>query len=163
MIWRRYQGSVGEVQSRTNWDPVWTGPNPTVPVQVWDFPKNTRPLGLQSGHSHISQDCLRPGLDQDRITYISNMLIFYFVCAQWVLEALALNHSPRSGEDFVHPPPFPSRGLPLCQCQCVTSIWLAPVLENLCIVISSVLASQSQWRLCPSLVWCVCWKVTTIY
>ena len=47
-------GSVGEVQSRTNWDPVWTGPNPAVPVQVWDFPENTRPLGLRSGHSHIA-------------------------------------------------------------------------------------------------------------
>ena len=61
------QSSVGEVQSRTDWNPVWTRPNPTVPVQVWDFPKNTGPLGLRSGHSHIARDRLRPGLDWDRI------------------------------------------------------------------------------------------------
>ena len=71
-------GSVGEVWSRTDWDPVWTRPNPAVPVPVWDFPKNPGPLGLQSGHSHIARDRLRPSLDRDRITYtISNMLIFF--------------------------------------------------------------------------------------
>ena len=70
--------SVGEVQSGTNWDPVWTGPNPAVPVPVWDFPKIPGPLGLRSGHSHIARDHLRPGLDRDRVTYISNMLILYF-------------------------------------------------------------------------------------
>ena len=70
--------SVGEVHSQTDWDPVWTRPNPAVPVPVWDFPKNPGPLGLQSGHSHIAQDRLRPGLDQDCIIYISNMLILYF-------------------------------------------------------------------------------------
>ena len=48
------QSSVGEVRSRTDWDPVWTGPNPAVPVQVRDFPKITGPLGLRSGHSHIA-------------------------------------------------------------------------------------------------------------
>ena len=50
--------SVGEVWSRTNWDLVWTGPNPAVPVPVpvQDFPKNTGPLGLQSGQFHIAQD-----------------------------------------------------------------------------------------------------------
>ena len=74
----RQGSSVGEVRSQTDWDPVWTGPNPTVPVQVWDFPKNTRLLGLRSGHSHIARDRLRPGLDRDRISYISNMLVFYF-------------------------------------------------------------------------------------
>ena len=72
------RSSVGEVQSQTDWDPVWTGPNPTVLVQVWDFPKNTGLLGLWSGHSHIAGDRLRPGLDWDCITYVSNMLIFYF-------------------------------------------------------------------------------------
>ena len=46
--------SVGEVQSCTDWDLVWTGPNPAVPVQVPDFPKDTRPLGFRSGHSHIA-------------------------------------------------------------------------------------------------------------
>ena len=46
--------SVGEVRSQTNWDPVWTGPNPMVPVPVWDFPKNMGPLGLQSGQSYIA-------------------------------------------------------------------------------------------------------------
>ena len=46
--------SVGEVRSQTDWDPVWTGPNPAVPVPVWDFPKNTGPLGLQSGQFHIA-------------------------------------------------------------------------------------------------------------
>ena len=61
------QSSVGEVQSRTDWDPVWTRPNPAVPVQVWDFPENTGLLGLRSGHSHIARDCLRPGLDRDHI------------------------------------------------------------------------------------------------
>ena len=40
-VWARCYTSVGEVQSWT--DPVWTGPHPTVSVQVWDFPKNTRP------------------------------------------------------------------------------------------------------------------------
>ena len=70
--------SVGEVWSGTDWDPVWTRPNPAVPVPVWDFPKNPRPLGLRSGHSHIARDRLRPGLDPDRITYISNMLILFF-------------------------------------------------------------------------------------
>ena len=70
--------SVGEVQSQTDWDPVWTGPNLAVPVPVWDFPKNTGPLGPQSGHSHIARDRLRPSLDPDRITYISNMLILFF-------------------------------------------------------------------------------------
>ena len=59
--------SVGEVRSRTDWNPVWTRPNPTVPVQVWDFPENIGPLGLRSGHSHIARDRLRPGLDRDRI------------------------------------------------------------------------------------------------
>ena len=71
-------GSVGEVRSRTDWDPVWTGPNSAVLVPVWDFPKNTGPLGSRSGHSHIARDHLRPGLDRDRITYISYMLIFFF-------------------------------------------------------------------------------------
>ena len=61
------ENSVGEVRSRTDWDPVWTGPNPAVPVQVWDFPENTGPLGLRSGHSHIARDRLRPGLDRDCI------------------------------------------------------------------------------------------------
>ena len=70
--------SVGKVRSQTDWDPVQTGPNPAVPVPVWDFPKNSGLLGLRSGHSHIAQDHLRPSLDQDRITYISNMLILYF-------------------------------------------------------------------------------------
>ena len=70
--------SVGEVRSRTDWDLVWTGPNPAVPVPVWDFPKIPGLLGLRSGHSHIARDHLRPGLDQDRMTYISNMLILYF-------------------------------------------------------------------------------------
>ena len=46
--------SVGEVRSQTDWNPVWTGPNPAVLVQVWDFPKNTRPLGPRFGHSHIA-------------------------------------------------------------------------------------------------------------
>ena len=46
--------SVGEVQSQTDWDPVWTGPNSAVLVPVWDFPKNTGPLGSRSGHSHIA-------------------------------------------------------------------------------------------------------------
>ena len=45
--------SVGEVWSQADWDPVWSRPNPTVPVLVWDFPKNVGPLGLQSGQSHI--------------------------------------------------------------------------------------------------------------
>ena len=76
--WIHVGVSVGEVWSQTDWDPVWTRPNPTVPVPVWDFPKNTGPLGPRSGHSHIAQDCLRPGLDRDRITYISYMLIFLF-------------------------------------------------------------------------------------
>ena len=70
--------SVGEVRSQTDWDPVWTGPNPAVLVLVWDFPKNPGPLGPRSQHPHIAQDHLRPGLDRDRITYISNMLILYF-------------------------------------------------------------------------------------
>ena len=48
--------SVGEVRSGTDWDPVWTGPNPAVPVPVWDFPKNPGPLGLRSGHSNLAQD-----------------------------------------------------------------------------------------------------------
>ena len=46
--------SVGKVQSQTDWDPVSTGPNPVVPVPVWDFPKNTGPLGLRSGQFHIA-------------------------------------------------------------------------------------------------------------
>ena len=46
--------SVGEVRSQTDWNPVWTGPDPAVPVPVWDFPKNTGPLGLQSGQFHIA-------------------------------------------------------------------------------------------------------------
>ena len=46
--------SVGEVWSQTNWDPVWTRPNPIVTVWVWDFPKKRGPLGLWSGHSNIS-------------------------------------------------------------------------------------------------------------
>ena len=70
--------SVGEVWSQTNWDPVWTGPNSAVPVLVWDFPKNTGLLGLWSGQSHIAQDCLRPSLDRDRSTHVSNVIIFYF-------------------------------------------------------------------------------------
>ena len=70
--------SVGEVRSQTDWDPVWTEPNSTVPVPVWDFPKNTGPLGSRSGHSHIAPDRLRPGLDWDHMTYISYMLIFFF-------------------------------------------------------------------------------------
>ena len=69
-----WQPSVGEVQSRTDWDPVWTGPNPAVPVQVPDVPKDTGPLGLWSGHSHIAQDRLRPGLDRDCISYNANIL-----------------------------------------------------------------------------------------
>ena len=73
-----HSASVGEVRSRTDWDPVWTGPNPTVPVPVWDFPKNVGPLGLWSGQSHIAQDSPRPGLDQDCSTYISTILILYF-------------------------------------------------------------------------------------
>ena len=60
--------SVGEVRSQTDWDPVWTGPNPAVPVPVWDFPKNPGPLGPRSQHSHIAPDRLRPGLDRDCIT-----------------------------------------------------------------------------------------------
>ena len=48
------ESSVGEVQSQTDWNPVWTGPNPAVLVQVWDFPKNTGPLGPRFGHSHIA-------------------------------------------------------------------------------------------------------------
>ena len=36
------------------------------------------PLGPRSGHSHFARDRLRPGLDWDRITYISYMLIFFF-------------------------------------------------------------------------------------
>ena len=46
--------SVGEVRSQTDWDPVWTGPNPVVLVLVWDFPKNMGPLGLRSGQFHIA-------------------------------------------------------------------------------------------------------------
>ena len=70
--------SVGEVWSRADWDLVWTGPNPVVPVLVWDFPKNTGLLGLQSRHSHIARDRLRPGLDWDHLTYISSIQIIYF-------------------------------------------------------------------------------------
>ena len=70
--------SVGEVRSRTDWDPVWTGPNPAVPVLVWDFPKNSGPLGLLSRHSHITRDHLRPGLDRDHLPYISSIQIIYF-------------------------------------------------------------------------------------
>ena len=68
--------SVGEVRSRTDWDPVWTRPNPAVLVLVQDFPKNPGPLGLWSGHSHIARDCLRPGLDWDHSTYISTVLYY---------------------------------------------------------------------------------------
>ena len=45
------KASVGEVRSWTDWDLVWTRPNPAVPVWVWDFPKNLGPLGLWSGQS----------------------------------------------------------------------------------------------------------------
>ena len=68
----RYRISVGEVRSRADWDPVWTGPNSAVPVPVWDFPKKAGPLGLRSGQSHIGRDGPRPGLDQDRLNYLSN-------------------------------------------------------------------------------------------
>ena len=54
------ESSFGEVRFQTDWDLVWTGPNPAVPVPVWDFPKNAGPLGLRSVHSHLAQD--RPDL-----------------------------------------------------------------------------------------------------
>ena len=79
-IWARPEGtlqgvvseavasSVGEVQSWTDWDLVWTGPNPVVLVWVWDFLKNPRLFGLWSGQSHMGQD--GPDLVWTRTTYL---------------------------------------------------------------------------------------------
>ena len=64
--------------TQTDWDPVWTGPNPPVPVLVWDFPKNMGPLGLRSGQFHIAWDSPRPGLYQDRLNYLSNVFNIIF-------------------------------------------------------------------------------------
>ena len=85
--------SVGEVRSQTDWDLVWTGPNPAVLVPVWDFPKNTGSLGLWSGQFHIAWDGPRPSLDRDHLNYLSNVFNIIFLIQLLFYKLLQLFYS----------------------------------------------------------------------